>query len=379
MLEFEQEINLVCDNNNNNYSQNDLDGFSFSPKNNEMNLDNPLFSNNKNELYFLSPDFKKKITNYKVNKNECYNVNNIISPFSKNEANNDELLFNFYSFEKIKEIFSKNEKFIQINQKFQKNENIKEAELKLCKRKRYAYGCRYKYDYLNIKTENKTENKIEDKKEETKIKRGRKATNNRNGKEHNKMSSDNIIKKIKAKLFMYLLIFLNNMINKSNEKKNRLYKLDYKFITQLNKNIDIKYLKMPLKDLFSLDISTRYTKMSPDKNQQLIQKIINHKVYVEDYDTVIFVFNMTFMEWLELFTCKKDINDLKNQYKQYNNINFEKIGENIVCVDNLLGNILEDKKQKKEENYFSSFIFYIYNYERWFAVKSSRTRKIKNN
>jgi hypothetical protein len=98
MLEFEQEINLVCDNNNNNYSQNDLDGFSFSPKNNEMNLDNPLFSNNKNELYFLSPDFKKKITNYKVNKNECYNVNNIISPFSKNEANNDELLFNFYSF-----------------------------------------------------------------------------------------------------------------------------------------------------------------------------------------------------------------------------------------------------------------------------------------
>jgi len=36
--------------------------------------------------------------------------------------------------------------------------------------------------------------------------------------EHNKMSSDNIIKKIKAKIFKYILIFLNNLLEKA--KKN---------------------------------------------------------------------------------------------------------------------------------------------------------------
>ena len=372
MSEF--TFNFACDEKD--YFLNSFGDFTFFPQSNEKNLDLFIPDIN-NDFYFKTySDLKKKVTNSKTKKNECYNEANINSPSPSpspiSESINDEPLFNFYSFEKIKEIFSKNEKFFHINYKFQKNEDIKEAEDKLCKRKRRRYA------YLNIKN---SVNKIEERKEEeeNKIKRGRKTKDTIYHKEHNKMSSDNIIKKIKAKLFIYLLQFLNNMIKKSDDDKNRLYKLDYRFIDQLNKNIDIKYLKMTLKDLFSLDISSKYKNFSPDENQQLIQNIISHKEYVEDYDTVIFVFNMTFGEWLDLFTCKKDINDLKNQYKQNNNINFEKIGNNIVYVDNLLKNLWNENIQKKDEKYFSFFIFYIYNYEKWFSIKSSRRRKRKNN
>ena len=77
---------------------------------------------------------------------------------------------------------------------------------------------------------------------------------------------------------------------------------------------------------------------------------------------------MTFGEWLDMFTCKKDINYLKNKCAQCDGINFEMIANKISCVNKLLEEMLE----KNDERYFSTFTFYLYNYERWFAIKSSR-------
>lgn len=185
------------------------------------------------------------------------------------------------------------------------------------------------------------------------------------------MSGDNIIRKIKVRIFAYLLEFLNNILNKKDEDKNRLYKLNYKFIKNLNKNNDIKYLNMKLKDLFSMNITLRYKGILPDYNKEFIERIINHEERVEDYNTVIFVFNMIFGKLLDMFTCKKDINYLKDKCAQCDGINFEMIANKIACVNKLLEKMLK----KNDETYFSIFTFYLYNYEKWFSIQSSRSSK----
>ena len=352
----------------------DLDENSYCPKFQEISSDNSmcLFEENKeleekkDEFYYKpSNDFSEKSTSYKTNKFDHYFFNDLYSP--KNLANediNDDSFINFYPYEKIQEIFSKNENFNQISPKFKKNRNIYEAEDKLCKRKR--------------KREDKHNNCFindEYTQEEKKTKRGRKTKMNENGKEHNKLSSDNIMKKVKSKLFLYLFQFLNKMLSKSDkDKKPKLGKLDYKYINQLKVDIDIKYLQMPLKDLASLEISSKYKKRASDANQQFIENVIVKAELVEDYDTILFVFNMTFGTWLNLFRCKKDINWLKDQYKEVNNVNFDKIGQNIACVKDLLDEMIENN----DEQYFSIFTFYLYNYERWFSIKTARNKKPKN-
>jgi hypothetical protein len=239
------------------------------------------------------------------------------------------------------------------------------AEDKLCKRKRN----RQMEDYFFTEDESKQQN------QQNKIKRGRaRTTNNRFYEEHTKMSGDNIIRKIKVRLFTYLLQFLNNILNKKHGDKNRLYKINYKIIKNLNKEIDIKYLSMPLKDLLSMKITPRYKGISCDFNKKLIERIINHEEWVEDYNTVIFVFNMTFGEWLDMFTCKKNIDYLKNKCALCDDVNFELIANKIACVNKLLEKILENN----DEKYFSIFIFYLYNYKNWFTIQTSRSSKNKN-
>ena len=319
----------------------DLDENSCSLQFHEMSSEHNMcsfeenieFEEKKNEFYYRpSNDFSEKSTSNKTNKFENCFCENLYSPKNlANEDTDDDSLINFYSYEKIQEIFAKNENFSQISQKFHKNGNIYEAEDKLCKRKR--------------KREDKDNNCIinEYTQEEKRTKRGRKTKINENREEHNKMSSDNIIKKVKSKLFFYLFQFLNKMLGKADkDKQPKLVKLDYKYINQLNKDIDIKYLRMPLKDLASLEISSKFSKRPSDANQQFIEKVIDKTESVDDYDTILFVFNMTFGEWLDLFTCKKDINELKDQYKEIKNVNFDKIWQNISCVKELLEEMIEN-------------------------------------
>ncbi len=158
------------------------------------------------------------------------------------------------------------------------------------------------------------------------------------------------------------------------KKIKKLCKLNYKIINQINKDNDTKLLRMTLEDLFSLDISPKYKSKSPDFNKKLIQKIINKEKKVNDNETVRFVLNMTFGEWFDLFRNKKDIKDIQKQYQQNNDIKFDQIEKNFVYVDNLLDEMIK----KQDEKYFRIFTFYIYNYERWFAIKSPRKNKSQN-
>jgi len=62
---------------------------------------------------------------------------------------------------------------------------------------------------------------------------------------------------------------------------------------------------------------------------------------------------MSFNDWIDIFTYKKDW--------EYN-INYNWFKFNLEKID-------ED-----DEEYFSRFIFYLYNYKRWFMNKKGRNR-----
>jgi len=156
-----------------------------------------------------------------------------------------------------------------------------------------------------------------------KKKRGRKT--NKKGDVHSCNDSDNIIKKIKAKIFFYCLLFINAMINKEGaEERIKLLKIDYKYIDQLGKKMNLGLFELTLKDLFSLDVSRKYKKKTKEYNKNLINRILEKKFEVEDFDTVNFIFKITLNDWIDLFIYKKNILILINE-KNSEKVNYIKI------------------------------------------------------
>ena len=369
---FYEFNNNAFDYRNNNYFQNNLNISSYFYQNpNYDNYSNIIPLNeiekkitNQQPDYYLRKSindidyFYEQKTNPTLYQNLCSKM-----LLKKNEIENENFPI-FYSFEDIEKIIKNDENKKKFNKKVRNFIDINciekaEKEIHLTGQKRI----REENDNLYILINND---------EEKRLKRGRKPKGNNNSEIHDKMSSDNITKKIKAKLFLYALYFLNNISNRANENnKNKLMKLDYKFINRLNRKIDLKYLDTSLKDLFSMDISIKYKKMSiisKNYNKIAIEKILN-----EEDDTILFAFNMTFRDWLDLFTFKKSVADIMNSYdlSNYKNIDSERIEKSMVGIDHLLNKIAD----KIDEKYFSYFIFHLYNYERWFYIKRGREMK----
>ena len=161
-------------------------------------------------------------------------------------------------------------------------------------------------NYINLECE-----EVKDKDNYLKIKRGRKNIRIDGG-EHNRYDADNIIKKIKAKLFDYCFKFINSIIFKKDQEGLQLLKIDYKYIDQLNRKKNLDLFEMPLIDLFSLDISGKYKSKSKDYNKILINGILEQKIETEDFDTIMFLFKITLNDWIDLFTYKKDLLTLVN-------------------------------------------------------------------
>ena len=276
-----------------------------------------------------------------------------------------------YSFEDIKKIFKKaiyiKKLSSKVNKKFIKD---KETEAVYLNKKRIRDYTDDEYINGFLENENNQNYELPNKKKRGRIPKveGRE--------EHNRMTSDNIIKKIKAEIFKYLTQFLNNIIKgkKTIGENNKIYRINYCFINQLNREIDLRYLNMPLKNLFSLlDISPKYKNIHPESNKIYIKNLLNGQT-----DKAIkFAFNITLRDWLDIFLFKKEVKDVLDEYnvKDNKNIICKEIKESLVGVDDLLNNLVEKEENKK---YFSNFIFYFYNYELWFFKKKGRKSRSNN-
>ena len=297
----------------------------------------------------------------------------IINDIPKINKENKEMLPPLYLYDKIKDdIFPKMDLKEEIKESFIRSENILNLEKSLSDEK-----------YYSKKTRKRGLNKSN---EEIKKKRGRKKNDEPSDALHNKDSADNIIKKIKSKIFKYLLMFINDLLNSLKEKnKNKIIvnknekesekekkiikKIDYKtIVNDMKRKNNLAFLKMSLKEFLSNQISSKYSTLSKDLNKSTINEILN-----EEKENIIikYIFNLTFGDWIDIFTYKKEITD-------FGNIDIESIEEienNFKKVDFLLKEIYN---LNYGNNYFSFFISLLYNFERWFYVKQSREKKEKN-
>ena len=189
---------------------------------------------------------------------------------------------------------------------------------------------------------------------------------------HNKYSPDNIIKKIKVYLFHYLIIFVNEeLIGKNKYKNSKLKKLDYKYIFNTNKEDNINYLKMYLRELLSLEITTKYITKSKNTNEKIIEKMLQ-----KNDEKVRYVLNLRFIEWIDIFIMKKEGNNivkidglhlLLDEILEKNKIEIENYEET-----NQIENQIENKKEIYDEKYFVNFVYLLYNFENWFKRKKNK-------
>ena len=255
----------------------------------------------------------------------------------------------------IKQIFLDNNinpKFITIIDKYKDDLKLKEAEKDII-----------------ITHKGRNVNKYKNNENFGKFKRGRKKKDEATERKHGKFSDDNIIKKIKSKLIDFSMKYINNIISNLNSKKGKgeekinLKKLNYKdYVDSIERKENLNFLQKPIKDILSYEISSKFSKFPKNWNLKHIEAILdcNKDVIIRD------IFDMKFNEWIDIFLLKK-----KAKYH-------ETIEKNLPAVGELLENILS----KNGEYYLSIFIFYLYNYERWFYNKVGRNRtknKKKNN
>ena len=216
----------------------------------------------------------------------------------------------------------------------------------------YIFICKKKKTKTNLKN-NCNKNEINLKKGE----RGKKPEKKETITKHDKWTPDNILRKIKGKLFnKYILTFLNKILKSQGKNLSvKLMKLDHKkYIGIVQKQTELNYLYMTLEALFSEEAY----------NKSILEKL-------EKNDTINFVLNLTYIEFIDLFTHKQTIEE----------INPTKLRDNKIIKDNLPGveAMYTDLLEERDDNidYSLLVIFYLFNLERSIMMKQNRNKKQK--
>ena len=291
-----------------------------------------------------------KTTNLETRKKDsnCSLKNNNFN----NSENKDSKI---YTFEDILKIF-KEKSLKNILDKFTKDEVIEkyESNMKLLNQKRKR---------------NRTKNKENKNENEEVYKRGRKRNDDDTDRKHGKYAPDNIMKKLKSKLFEKIIKFINTIVNKNNEESEKevFKKLDYKYTNQMKKELDLELLDSPLKNILIKDISPKYTNLNPNSNRVKLEQILEKEEKEKNDEILLFVLNLSFREFIELFCLKKTLKDIESSAIIDGNI-LQRLMNNFPRIDSLLSDILI----KNDKVYLSHFIFHLYNYEQWFLSKIGR-------
>ena len=218
----------------------------------------------------------------------------------------------------------------------------------------------------DIDENNKEELKTEKKEQTIKIKKktGRKPKVNKNGKndkkaEHSKFSDDNIMRKIKTKIFDRTLKRLNQSIK---FYSGEFLPLTPKMNVDLKKDLNMELLNRTIADIFgNTDLNQRYLSKGPH-NKNLIEKI-----YKENKETeTIKILSITFQDVLNEIREKYLDDFLKDIQKK--EIDNEKKEEN-ENEEDLQENIDEDCSVDKYMNDVKRLLL---KYEDWFKDKKGR-------
>jgi hypothetical protein len=214
--------------------------------------------------------------------------------------------------------------------------------------------------FKEINTSKTEESKNKNKSEQKKCGRKRMRTDN-SKEEHNKYTDDNIRRKCKHLVLKNFFEFINIKISKiyNGDIGNGVYKKELQTINQsqisdATINFNKNFINKKLGDIFSADISGRFTNIPSEFNKLLINKLMNE----EDINKKIYfnkVFNITFIECMKHFIGQSSIKELEGM-KCFNEIK-----------DNLLEKYIDDGNE-----YISSLEYYLNNYEEIINNKKSR-------
>ena len=184
--------------------------------------------------------------------------------------------------------------------------------------------------YFDIKIKRTRKGIIKEEKDEEKFLGRKRKDDNQEG-NHTRNDVDNIMKKCKNTLF-------HNVIE---------------YIDILKKDNELALFKMKLKELVSLDISSKYSLIEDKEfNKKNINKILEEG---KDNEVLINLLNMRFGDWIDVFTLKKKI-EIEPKFKG-------------------LEKALKEISDKNDEEYFSRFIFFLFNYKNYFQNKKGRRPK----
>lgn len=235
------------------------------------------------------------------------------------------------------------------------------------------------YEDNNIKEEKKTlkhnkfkvenyslnENKSSDINNKN-IKLGRKTKDDKTEREHNRCTDDNLIKKCKHIVIDSIMVFINEKIKilYNNNIGNSIFK---KQLLMLNKdqksNGNAKYnkdfLQKTLREIFSEDISTKYSNYNSDHNKVLIETLINEK-NEEKRNYFQKLFSLTFLQCLKHFRKSEYIEELNGLqlFQEFKNgLNDDNKNDNahddykilLEFYINSLEDIIMRKKSRKRE------------------------------
>ena len=100
---------------------------------------------------------------------------------------------------------------------------------------------------------------------------------------HNRLCEDNIIRKIKGRFTEKLRLYINNeyqnyLLNKGNKKRkkgNWLKKINPNISRKIRKEENIKWFNAKIYEIFSENLSLRYSSQSPDLNKKKIDTLIS--------------------------------------------------------------------------------------------------------
>jgi hypothetical protein len=206
-----------------------------------------------------------------------------------------------------------------------------------------------------------------------KIEKIKEINNNiKNESTHNKYADDNILRKCKFIILNQVMDFINVKIKEIYKhigygtKIKQLKKINKDQVTNIKTDYNIIFLNKQLKDIFSEKISTRYTRYPSNKNENLINELINEK---DNEKKVYFnnLFSLTFSDCLNHFTNKKLVpilnglelfKDIINDSKKLKKINVvindkEYIEELRNYIENF-ENILRRKRIRKSKKKISN-------------------------
>ena len=251
-------------------------------------------------------------------------LSNILNDNSNNNQNYSDELFCFF----------RNE----INNKIDYNLNLENSDTGFSNLKKEE-----NINNTKVSDNNKPKNDLLGKKKQKKI--------------HTKYDFDNIFKKIKSTLLIYLLNFINMIIKKIYNGNighdiflRQLLRIDNKEFSSIdNKEI----LNKTLKDIFSENsLSKKYSKYNENHNRYLIEQLLNE----EDEEKRVFfnkLFNLTFIKCLKHFRGSEIIEELNGLVSLDKFLNkFEddiEYQENVKFYVSQIEEIMERKRKKPKD------------------------------